>query len=242
MYPSISTANEPHALPRESASTPPQAWRDWLGIGASVLCAIHCAAMPFVVGLLPLIGLSFLADPAFHKWMVGICLGLALLAFVPGWRRHHRLSPTVIGVTGLLLITVAAFAGPDDCCPTPGSDSPSMAAAPVGEGEETACTASYCPTEVGTVAVRDPEPNCAASCCPTETEPPVGTTACATACCPDENGRVVAGSQDAMGLFWLLMTPIGGVILVAAHLRNHACSRHCKAACCIRPTSERTRG
>ena len=83
MYPSISTANEPHALPRESASTPPQAWRDWLGIGASVLCAIHCAAMPFVVGLLPLIGLSFLADPAFQGVQKLQAFG-GVLASTPG--------------------------------------------------------------------------------------------------------------------------------------------------------------
>ena len=37
--------------------TPSQAYRDWLGVSASVLCAIHCAAMPFVVGFLPLLGL-----------------------------------------------------------------------------------------------------------------------------------------------------------------------------------------
>ena len=105
--------------------------RDGLGLAASVLCAIHCAAMPFVIGFLPLLGLSFLADPAFHQWMVAICLGLALLAFVPGWRRHHRWTPTVIGLVGLSLISFAAFAGPEDCCAgacttTPGSTPTSM--------------------------------------------------------------------------------------------------------------------
>ena len=44
-------------------------WKDWLGIVASVGCAIHCAAMPFVFAYLPALGLSFLADEAFHKWM-----------------------------------------------------------------------------------------------------------------------------------------------------------------------------
>ena len=46
------THEDPSQL--NDVATPPasQAWRDWLGIGASVTCAIHCAAMPFVVGLL----------------------------------------------------------------------------------------------------------------------------------------------------------------------------------------------
>ena len=48
-------------------------WRDWVGITASVGCAIHCAAMPFVIAYLPAFGLSFLADEAFHKWMALIC-------------------------------------------------------------------------------------------------------------------------------------------------------------------------
>ena len=44
-------------------------FRDWLGIVASIGCAIHCAAMPFVFAYLPAMGLSFLADESFHKWM-----------------------------------------------------------------------------------------------------------------------------------------------------------------------------
>ena len=59
------------------ASAPAKAYPDWIGVAASLLCAIHCAAMPFVVGFLPLLGLSFLADPSFHQWMVAVCLALA---------------------------------------------------------------------------------------------------------------------------------------------------------------------
>lgn len=83
------------------------AWRDSLGISASILCAIHCAAMPFVIGFLPLLGLGFFADPAFHKWIVALCLDLALVAFLPGWRRHRSLTPALVGCTGLSLIAAA---------------------------------------------------------------------------------------------------------------------------------------
>ena len=268
-----------------------QAYRDWLGVGASVLCAIHCAAMPFVIGFLPLLGLSFLADPAFHKWMVGVCLVLALLAFVPGWRRHHRWAPTLIGLGGLVLISLAAFAGPEECCPTPCATTTSSettlmsvagpgenpgpaggaapcassccetetAAADAGDGEEAACVASCCSTTTETTVVAveetsvpadsDEESACAAACCATEStiipaEPAVATvavaeeTSCSAGCCPEEGDSVVlAGSggfldSDFMALVWLWMTPIGGVILVVAHLTNHRLSAHCKAACC----------
>ena len=270
-----------------------QAYRDWIGVSASVLCAIHCAAMPFVVGLLPLLGLSFLADPSFHKWMVGICLALALLAFVPGWRRHHRLAPTIIGLSGLALISFAAFAGPEDCCPTPCGESATSttqtvslpAAGPgvapcaaaccdadssttnepddtisgVGVTDETAtCAASCCSTndemtvvlatEVIVPVSNEIEPACTAACCASEmTVPlPVATTlasfeipnvaddaSCSAGCCPDSEGTVVlADSGDFMSMVWLLMTPIGGVVLVVAHLTNHRLSSGCKADCC----------
>lgn len=264
-----------------------QAYRDWLGVGASVLCAIHCAAMPFVVGFLPLLGLSFLADPSFHQWMVAICLALALLAFVPGWRRHHRLAPAIIGMAGLGLITFAAFAGPDDCCPTPcdastnSTDAATMTvaaanpiASPVacaatccdtattdekrpstvstvagidsgGVGDEKACAASCCSSTPAPKIASGPAMSCAASCCdatPTSTATaiianrpaPEGDDAasCTSSCCPEEGEVVTAGTSDFMVLVWLWMTPIGGFVLVVAHLTNHRLSAHCKRACC----------
>ena len=269
-----------------------QAYRDWLGVAASVLCAIHCAAMPFVVGFLPLLGLSFLAEPSFHKWMVGVCLALALLAFVPGWRRHHRLAPTIIGLSGLGLISFAAFAGPEDCCPTPcaadttpaetnlmtvalGGESSCVAACcdsesstamfivpeettsmSVTDEDDQACTASCCSSDddastmmtdaTPAIASVDLDPACVAACCAAEeTAPPSAETAglvmmtvsedasCTAGCCPDADESVVtADSGDFMSLFWLLMTPVGGVILVTAHLTNHRLDCRCKAACC----------
>ncbi|MEM0925351.1 MAG: MerC domain-containing protein, partial [Planctomycetota bacterium] len=40
-------------------------WSDWIGMIASIGCAIHCAAMPFVIAYLPSLGLSFLSDESF---------------------------------------------------------------------------------------------------------------------------------------------------------------------------------
>ncbi|MEO9591829.1 MerC domain-containing protein [Rhodopirellula bahusiensis] len=65
-------------------------WRDWIGIVASIGCAIHCAAMPFVIAFLPALGLSFLADESFHQWMALACFLFAIAAFVPGFRKHRQ--------------------------------------------------------------------------------------------------------------------------------------------------------
>jgi len=95
-------------------------WRDVLGIAASISCAIHCAVMPIAIGYLPLLGLEFLADEAFHKWMVLVCFGIALFAFLPGWRRHRKVIPAVVGTVGLSVIAATAFFVTDSCCASDG--------------------------------------------------------------------------------------------------------------------------
>ncbi|MEL6110182.1 MAG: MerC domain-containing protein [Planctomycetota bacterium] len=93
-------------------------WGDWIGMVASIGCAVHCAAMPFVIAFLPALGLSFLADEAFHQWMAVVCFAIALAAFVPGFRKHRRVLPAAIGTVGLSLICTAAFGMAGECCPS----------------------------------------------------------------------------------------------------------------------------
>ena len=85
----------------------PRRWwhaADRLGATASFLCAIHCAALPFVIALLPLIGLSFLADHRFEAGFVGFACVLASFALVSGYRRHRRRLPLMLAAPGLLLL------------------------------------------------------------------------------------------------------------------------------------------
>ena len=91
-------------------------WADWAGMAASIGCAIHCAAMPLVLAYLPAMGLGWLADESFHRWMAAICFALAAAAFVPGWRKHRSLVPVTWGAVGLLLLTSAAFGMEGRCC------------------------------------------------------------------------------------------------------------------------------
>lgn len=258
------------------------AWGDRLGVIASVGCAIHCAAMPFVIGFLPMLGLSFLADPAFHKWMVAICLALALLAFLPGWRRHQRLVPAVIGSVGLSLISFAAFAGPEDCCPSAACSSkqadPATQLVAYGEPEGSAACCAGAAASMPIVAAADssvctksccadaaPQPTialaadgsaCTKACCAdaadvaplndvlsvtlvsTSGEPgnPADAVVCTEACCPSTDAAADPDSESEWagitGLMWMLMTPLGGLILVAGHLSNRHYSGRCTADCC----------
>ncbi|MCO8124253.1 MerC domain-containing protein [Stieleria sp. TO1_6] len=91
--------------------------------------------MPIAIGYLPLLGLEFLAHESFHQWMVLICFGIAIYAFVPGWRRHRRVLPAAVGVFGLSVIAASAFFFTDSCC---------AAGAESGIATTHVCTESCC--------------------------------------------------------------------------------------------------
>jgi MerC mercury resistance protein len=63
---------------------------DRLGAVASLACATHCAAMPLLIGLLPLIGLGFLANEHTEWALVGFSLGVGSLSLIPSYARKHR--------------------------------------------------------------------------------------------------------------------------------------------------------
>lgn len=87
------------ASPRRSA-----ALLDRIGATASLLCAIHCALLPFVLALLPLIGLEFLAGHAFERIFVAGAAVLASVSILTAYRRHHRPQPLLLMVPGVALL------------------------------------------------------------------------------------------------------------------------------------------
>lgn len=79
---------------------------DRVGATASFLCAIHCAALPFVLALLPVLGLGFLADHAFERGFVMFASSLALFSLISGYRHHHRPLALLLALPGLVLLIV----------------------------------------------------------------------------------------------------------------------------------------
>lgn len=177
-------------------------WRDWLGIVASVGCAIHCAAMPFVIAYLPALGLSFLADESFHKWMALVCFLIATAAFVPGIRKHGNWLPISIGAFGLVFITFAAFGLAGECCPTceeNKSTSQNMQVAASSECEH----CNQCQSQASELAIQDASV-----------------------------GKISESDTERSLLSTLApwITPFGGLLLVSAHLLNRRFG--CLCSCC----------
>ena len=82
---------------------------DRVGAVASFLCAVHCMALPFVIAVLPALGLSFLADHKFERIFIACASVLALAALIRGYRRHHIASPLYLALPGLALLWVGAW-------------------------------------------------------------------------------------------------------------------------------------
>lgn len=83
---------------------------DRVGATASLLCAIHCMLLPFVLAALPLIGLGFLAGHTFERVFVTCAALLAAFSIVMAYRQHGRPHALLLMVPGIaLLITGIAI-------------------------------------------------------------------------------------------------------------------------------------
>lgn len=80
---------------------------DRVGMIASTACAIHCAAVPMLLGVLPVIGLGFLAKEWFEWMMVGIAAVVGLTAMWRGHKKHHHHRPVCFFISGLVILLVA---------------------------------------------------------------------------------------------------------------------------------------
>lgn len=77
---------------------------DRVGATASFACAVHCVALPFVLALLPLVGLGFLAGHTFERIFVACAALLATASIVTGFRRHRHPQALFLMVPGIVLL------------------------------------------------------------------------------------------------------------------------------------------
>ena len=83
---------------------------DKAGATASFLCAIHCALMPFVVTMLPLLGLSFLASEPVEWALLLSSATLGTLSLCAGFKQHRsRRAFAVLGIALALLVAGRMF-------------------------------------------------------------------------------------------------------------------------------------
>lgn len=76
------------------------------GIWLSILCTIHCLAMPFVMTLLPFLGGTFISE-TMEIYLVVISVALALFLLSKDYRGHRNVLPLLL----LLFSTILNFSG-----------------------------------------------------------------------------------------------------------------------------------
>jgi len=79
---------------------------DFTGGFASLLCALHCLALPFILAFLPAWGLAFVGSHTFGMYMLAFTAIVGLAAIVQGMREHKSCIPMVKFGIGLILLVV----------------------------------------------------------------------------------------------------------------------------------------
>lgn len=80
---------------------------DAAGIFASVLCMIHCLAMPLLLAVLP--AMSWAEDDHLHEVLLGFALVAAVVSLGPGYLAHRRPAVPLLGGAGLACLAIAMF-------------------------------------------------------------------------------------------------------------------------------------
>ena len=80
------------------------------GLWLSILCTIHCLAMPFLMTLLPFLGGTFISE-TLEIYLVVISIALAMFLLSKDYRGHKNILPllllvisTLLNMSGLFLV------------------------------------------------------------------------------------------------------------------------------------------
>jgi len=90
-----------------------QAIFDKGAIALSLVCAVHCLALPVLAVMTPAIMGYFITDEAFHRWLAFVVIPISLFALTMGCRRHRSLMVVILGASGMAVLLFTALFGHD---------------------------------------------------------------------------------------------------------------------------------
>jgi hypothetical protein len=88
---------------------------DEAGLLVSGLCAVHCAALPFLLLLAPTFGMV-LTQPIVHQVLALLAGMSVVIGLYPSAWSGERRGLALLGTLGAVLVCGSAFAGADACC------------------------------------------------------------------------------------------------------------------------------
>ena len=90
----------------------PRSLLDRLGALGSLLCAVHCAAIPLVIALAPSLGAAGWLGGNFELAFVVFATGLGLFSVTWGYRRHGAVRALGLLLPGLATLWLAILYRP----------------------------------------------------------------------------------------------------------------------------------
>lgn len=81
---------------------------DILALTSSLICAVHCAAVPILLSFSSLSSLHFLHNPLIEWTFIGLGVVFVFVSLWPSYRKTHRRSrPLLIAAAGFILIAIS---------------------------------------------------------------------------------------------------------------------------------------
>ena len=181
---------------------------DRLGVAASVLCAIHCALAPILLIALPTFG-KIWAHPASHALVAIFIVPLAFFSLYKGYKKHQKRWILVSALIGIFFVLGGAALPAFTKASPPASTSTDAPTPPAAAAEEDDCDSS-CHDECEDCASETSDHTPAAQ---------GDSETCVDGCCPSiqvsESGEKSLHIPPAA-----IITTLGGVFLIAAHIGN----------------------
>ncbi len=78
-------------------------------VAISVLCALHCLALPLLLVVFPLLGATVMTDESFHAILLWVILPTSVVAVGLAWGRHHDVWVFALVGVGLVILVAAAL-------------------------------------------------------------------------------------------------------------------------------------
>jgi len=77
---------------------------DKTAISLSLLCTVHCLALPLFAALLPSAAAVALKDELFHLWVVLAVVPISIYTLTMGCKRHRRYRVLILGGIGIAVL------------------------------------------------------------------------------------------------------------------------------------------
>ena len=187
---------------------------DRIGVFASVLCAIHCAATPFLLLFLPVFGKVW-AHPASHILVALLVVPLAAISIQRGYMAHRKRWVLITAYLGILVVlTGSALPLFSKGTPPPVSSMQD----PGGTPESNLSLASSSIDDTSSMSGSEDES--------------FEDMECIDNCCPSLQ-ITESGESELYVPPAAIVTTLGGIFLIVAHIGNICCSgRSCRAGKC----------